>query len=292
MPTIQEREAKLADLFRQWQRACSAKDRENSAHTFQLYITELEKHPRFVASKAQRAERLKRLRDRVVPLELQSEFDKWDRAKNAARNNVLKLLSEKNGDKRVFTNCGHEIHIAACRYAQHKSGFVIKPSKTKGYRLREAEPEKTAVECLKRLRNSLRLSDYMLMRAWVAMSPTAREALVRGNPGKAVPLSREPTRQQIEPLLAGAIRFAGRPGAPSQETRDNLIVAIMLAYGKITGKPPTLSRSHRNATTLFLESVEEAYENLLPGGFNIPWGSHSKLNQLRLRALKLLACKN
>jgi hypothetical protein len=214
---------------------------------------------------------------------------KWEVSKAAALQNLRKLIFKKTGNKRTAVMHAGSIHIAACNYEQHSRGVVTKLTKINNCEIRSAQPKKTPVKSLKTLRRNSRSSSHIWAKSWAALSTAALEALVLGNPGIGVPMfGRTPSPTEITPLLSGAIAFAGRTTAQTLGKRDELIIAILIAYRLATGKNPAFSKSPENRTVKFLIEVEKAYESFLPSGFNIPWKSHSQLDRLKRRSLNTI----
>jgi hypothetical protein len=277
--SISERDSRLSDLLRRMELANSKEWGGPESHELlREYKKELSHDPRFIALVEQDRKKQEQRRAELVPAA-------WDRTKADALHNVRRFLSQQISDKRTVVECSSLIHIAACNYELHSRGVVAKLKKEKEHVVRDIQPAKTAVECLKRLDRALASTPYVWAKAWAAMSPAALEALIEAHPGTPVPIFRRaPGRQAIRPLLPGAIAFAARKTAQSQAKRDELIIATLIAYRLTTGKRPTLSKSKRNRTLRFIKSVEMAYQRFLPGGFNVP-NSHSRLERLRGRSL-------
>lgn len=290
---LSARDSRQTNLLRRLKQANSKEWASSEAIKLLRELTkELTIDPRFKEVE-QRSREVQSHRRTTLAPNFRFQFAVWQSAKTDALNKVLEFLSKKTGDRRTAVECGYTIHVAACRYEQQSRRLVTKLKQIKGHVIRQAQPTPTDTHWLKKLQSKLHSSHYVWTKAWAARPPGAIEVFARAHPGKPVPIfAATPSPAEIQPLLDAAIKFAARPTSPSQERRDEVIVALLIAYGITTGKKPTLSRSPRNPTMKFMKSVERAYKDFLPNGFKIPWNSHSKLERLRTRAVKLLASKN
>lgn len=287
--SVADRDSKLREMFRRWRTAhLKAGPNSQTWSIFEEFRNELIRYPGFVASAKENAKSQERRRTALIPVEDRKNRSAWDSAKASGLRKVLKLLSAENGDKHMVRDCGYSIHAAACTYWQHSLKGITKLQKSKGYTLRRKQPVDTAANCLKRLNGNLRSTPYIWKKAWAATSPAALDALIQSSNVPFPIFAGTPSPDEIEPFLSAAIKFSTRSNSPTQEKRDDLLVAVLLAYARITSKRPPLSRSATNPTIEFMKAVELAYKELLPNGFNIPLRSHSKLDRLRARAVRLM----
>jgi hypothetical protein len=250
----------------------------------------LNSDPLFIGSVKLDREAQARRHMNLVPPEARSTFADMEKKRAAALQalRVLLWLSKKEFEKPLAAACAQIIHHAAIRYSQHNEANTTKLQKISDCVIRSSQPSESAAICLRRLHRNLASSEYVWTKTWASMSPAAHEALALANPGQPVPLfGGTPPPRIIAPLLPNAIRFAGASNAKAHDKRDELLVAILIVYRFLSGQEPPISRSPNNATLKFAKSVEAAYKDYLPNGFNIPWASHSTFERLKKRSLRV-----